>query len=258
MEYDYRGLLPVDTYRSGMAILMKGVFKATTSRACEEALNACGLLKEKCSLQGIPAKAGKQVGMAFFKLFLDFPFLAGQIDGVTVYKGGGNTLARCYMIRGNHEFAGGQVELNLSQYKNLRKMNLDYGRGDEFHPDNTDYRAIITHELGHALDGYLTGLGLAGYEKDGRKMKVSSYLKKRAMKQLRLKAVNVKEELSKYGQKNPAEWFAECFAEYIDSPTPRPMCKECMYQLRQLLKQAYYQRCVDILNGYEARSRKAA
>ena len=94
-----KGLIPVDAYRSGMAILMKGVFKATTSRACEEALNACGLFLQKCSLQGIPAKAGKQIGMAFFKLFLDFPFLAGRIDGVTVYNTGGNTLARCWMSR---------------------------------------------------------------------------------------------------------------------------------------------------------------
>lgn len=258
MEYDYKGLMPVDQYRRGMAILMKGVFKATTSRACEEALNACGLLKEKCSLQGVPAKAGKQVGMAFFKLFLDFPFLAGRIDGVTVYKGGGNTFACCVMCTGRRDFAGGLVKLNLSYYRDLRKMNLDYARGDEFHPDNTDYRAVITHELGHALDGYLTGLGLAGYEKDGRKMMVSTYLKKRAMKQLKLKAANVKEELSKYGQKNPAEWFAECFAEYFDSPSPRPMCKECMYQLRMLMKEAYYQRCVDILSGYKARMRKAA
>ncbi len=253
----HEGLMMIDSYRSGMAILMKGVFRATTSRACEEALNACGLFKEKCSLQGIPAKAGKQVGMAFFKLFLDFPFLAGRIDGVTVYKGGGCTLAHCVMRDRDHEFAGGRVSLNLSYYRDLRKMNFDYQRGEDFHPENTDYSAVITHELAHTLDGYLTGLGLLGYEKDGRKMPVSKYLKKVTMKQLRLKAGDVREELSGYAQKNTAEWFAECFAEYMDSPTPRLMCKECMYQLRKLLREQYYQGCVDILSRYEA-GRKAA
>lgn len=252
-----KGLLPIEGYRRGMAILMKGVFKATTSRECEEALNASGLLMKKCSLQGIPAKAGKQVGMAFFKLFLDFPFLAGRMDGVTVYKSGGNTLARCWMSDAGHEFVGGQVELNLSHYRDLRKMNLSYQSGDEFHPENTDYSAVITHELGHALDGYLTGLGLAGQEKDGSKMQLSKYIKKRTMKQMKLKHKDVKEELSKYAQRNPAEWFAECFAEYIDSPSPRMMCKECMYQLRTLLRQAYAQECVNLLNEYEARRRTA-
>jgi len=77
------------------------------------------------------------------------------------------------------------------------------------------------------------------------------------MKQLRLKAGDVREELSGYAQKNTAEWFAECFAEYMDSPTPRLMCKECMYQLRKLLRKQYYQGCVDILNRYEA-GRKAS
>ena len=255
----HKGLTVIDSYKSRMAILMKGVFKATTSRACEEALNASGLFLEKCSLQGIPAKAGKQVGMAFFKLFLDFPFLAGRIDGVTVYKGGGHTFACCVMSTGHHDFAGGQVKLNLSYYRDLRKMNLDYARGDEFHPDNTDYSAVITHELGHTLDGYLTGLGLAGYEKDGRKMQVSKYLKKKAMKQLALKAKDVKSELSGYAQKNTAEWFAECFAEYIDSPTPRLMCKECMFQLRKLIREQYYGECVRLLaRRVRAQQRKAA
>jgi len=253
-----RGLMPVDSYRSGMAILMKGVFKATTSRACEEALNACGFFLKKCSLQGIPAKAGKQIGMAFFKLFLDFPFLAGRIDGVTVYSSGGNTLARCWMSGADHEFSGGLVELNLRHYKDLRKMNLDYARGDEFHPENTDYSAVITHELGHTLDGYLTGLGIVGFEKDGTRLQLSKYIKKRAMKQMKLKTKDVKEELSKYAQRNPAEWFAECFAEYMESPSPRLMCKECMYQLRVLLKQVYFQECVNILNAYEARCQSAA
>ena len=244
-----QGLLMIDSYRSGMAILMKGVFKATTSRACEEALNACGFFQKECSLNGIPAKAGKQVGMAFFKLFLDFPFLAGRIDGVTVGKTGRRSLAVCWMQTQDHEFAGGQVELNQKRYRDLRKLNMDYQRGDEFHPENTDYSAIITHELGHTLDGYLTGLALAGYEKDGRKLTVSKYLKKQTLKQMKLKTGDVKGELSGYAQRNPAEWFAECFAEYLESQTPREMCKECMYQLRILLRREYYQGIVDLLNG---------
>lgn len=252
-----KGLLMIDSYRSGMAILMKGVFKATTSRECEEAFNACSLFRKKCSLQGIPAKAGKQVGMAFLKLLLDFPFLAGRIDGVTVYASSGCTLALCVMSDHKHDFAGGQVKLNLSHYRDLRKMNLDYEKGDEFHPENTDYRAVITHELGHALDGYLTGLALTGYEKNDKKMQVSKYLKQQAMKQLKLKAKDVREELSGYAQRNAAEWFAECFAEYYDSPTPRLMCKECMYQLRVLLKKEYFQGCVDLLRQYEERNRAA-
>ena len=46
----------------------------------------------------------------------------------------------------------------------------------------------------------------------------------------------VEKELSRYATKNAYEWFAECFAEGMTSENPRPMAKECMRQLDEILR----------------------
>lgn len=227
-----------------MASLAKGLVKAQTTQDCENIMNDSGLFTTKCELTDIPFTIARQVAGTYFRVFMDFPFLGGRIEGVGVYVGSSTTFAHCHMEDDNNAFGGGAVHLNICHFQNAKKLDKAYrdtllGTDQKgFHPENTDYKAIITHELGHVVDGYLTGMGLCGKKANGERNRVSAYLRKKSLKHLNMSAEDINSEVSGYARSAAFEWFAECFAEYMNSRTPRNMCLECMHQLRELLRDA--------------------
>lgn len=185
----------------------------------------------KVSLSGCDLESAKAIAEAYEQVFNEFPFLSGNIDGVSAITSGiGSwTYAQCY-TRG-----GGRVEVNVKYYKDaaaLKKSYLDCVKKG-YHPQGTDWISIITHEIGHALDGYLSNLGLGspnGY-KD-----VSAKMRPKVMRACGLKVADAESEVSQYATKNAREWFAECFAESMRSANPRKVATEFMKQLREVVK----------------------
>ena len=51
-----------------------------------------------------------------------------------------------------------------------------------------------------------------------------------------LKVSDVATAVSGYASKNHFEWFAECFAEYLDSENPRQVAAEFGKQLEEIMK----------------------
>ena len=120
-----------------------------------------------------------------------------------------------------------------------------------FHPVGTDHNSIIVHELGHALDGYMTKKGLLGgkINKYGvirssidvqnqvlyeigwdverinnikTSLKRQGYSHSEIMDEIKnQKKEFIKEKVSGYAAENEKEFFAECFSEYIMSDNPR-------------------------------------
>jgi hypothetical protein len=165
---------------------------------------------------------------------------------------GKNTYAWCYTR------AGGKVQVNPDIYNNWQKVVDSYNRDvlNGFHPKGTTAESIVTHEIGHAIDGLLTQEGvLGGYTKSGEFRYASSSMKTTIMKRASkkddglLEALNmwswdkkrssayaVSEYVSEYATKNPREWFAECFAEYITSANPRVVAREFGAELEKLIR----------------------
>ena len=185
----------------------------------------------KVSLSGCDLESAKAIAEAYEQVFDEFPFLSGNIDGVSAISTGiGSwTYAQCY-TRG-----GGRVEVNIKYYKDsaaLKKSYLDCVK-QGFHPQGTDWVSIVTHEIGHALDGYLSNLGLGGNYgiKD-----VSAMMRPKVMRTCGLKVADARTEVSEYATKNAREWFAECFAESMRSANPRKVATEFMKQLKEVVK----------------------
>lgn len=105
-----------------------------------------------------------------------------------------------------------------------------------FHPANTTYSAILTHEVGHAIDDYLTNTlhaaGMSGWKPKW----VSAALRPKVMRACGLKISDIEKSVSGYATQNHFEWFAECFAEYMESPNPRPVAQKFGEMLEELLK----------------------
>ena len=89
-------------------------------------------------------------------------------------------------------------------------------------------------------DSYLSfGLKLAS-EKSGKVKRMSSVMRTKVLKKVGLKTGDIRsieQQVSGYATKNAAEFFAECFAEYMKSENPRPVATEFGKQLEEILKE---------------------
>ena len=188
---------------------------------------------ERISLNGCDLDAAKEIARSYDEVFARYPALAGKLDSVRAVKLGGSTYAQCFTN------AGGNVEVNTAYYKDAAALARHYEKdvASGFHPVGTDWTAIATHEIGHAIDGFLTKQGLAGVKsayaieyKD-----VSAMLRPEVMKACGLKVGAAYKEVSGYATKNAREWFAEAFAEGIKSNAPRQVASELLRRVDEMI-----------------------
>lgn len=231
-----QGLTPT----SGSDIL-KGVRACTTVGEVEKWLRGQGWFRvgstdqnQLVSLSGCDLETAQEVALAYERVFDRYPAMKGRIDAVVCKRLDGGTYAQCY-TRG-----GGKVEINSQYFNDHTKLAASYERDVRggFHPVNTNWRSIVVHEIGHAVDGTLTNMGLAGaksrYSYDYKD--VSAELRPKVMKACGLKVADTFNEVSGYATKNNREWFAEAFAELLDSPSPRRVAVELGKQLDEFMK----------------------
>ena len=253
-------LLLHDSFKSGMQILAKGLSCRRSPRECTEILNRSNLFLTQADLDSVYPDAARKIVKAYFEIFLSYPFLAGRIAAPRTFRANSRLYANCTMGFNNPE-SSGMVRLNLKYYCSPYKYAGSYRDCEEdgFHPKDTTQDCVIYHEIAHALDGFVTSLGVCR-DKKGNKIYLSDLIRKRTLASLKMKVKDITSEVSGYASRKKIEWFAECFCEFQQSKTPRPMAAECMRQLDKFLRSLYVQRCADLLNNniQKARSERNA
>lgn len=212
-------------------------------------------IMSEANLNGCDLDSAKSIAAAYEQIFEKYPQLKGRLDAPDAQPVGmkDNTYAWCY-IRSN-----GKVQVNPNMYNNWSNVMAQYERDviSNWHPTGTTAEAIVTHEIGHAVDGLLARLDvLGGVTSSGEYRYASSSLKTTIMKRAAkldpaidtdmnytppwwsnekkgYRAVN--NHVSEYATENNQEWFAECFAEYITSANPRTVASEFGKELEKLL-----------------------
>lgn len=188
-------------------------------------------------LDGISLEICQSIEEKYYKVFKKFPELKGQLNGFGKENMGSRTYAACYTMNG-------KVVINPQIYTSMKSLEKTYAKDVimGYHPEGTTAGSIITHEIGHALDGFLTN-NLMGITEEttrnmikGRAYLTSSNLRKSVLKTLKLRIKDIETELSRYGKTNDREFFAEAFAEYIDSENPRSVAAEFGKQLEEIFK----------------------
>ena len=221
--------------------ILKGVRACKTVAEVEKYMREQGWFRvgstdqnKLVSLSGCDLEVAQEVALAYENVFDRYPAMKGKFDAVQCKRLDGGTYAQCY-TRG-----GGKVEINSQYFKDRAILEKSYARDVQggFHPVNTDWRSIVVHEIGHAVDGTLTNMGLAGaksrYSYDYKD--VSAEMRPKVMKACGLKVSATFNEVSGYATKNNREWFAECFAELLYSPSPRRVAVEMGKQLDEFMK----------------------
>ena len=249
-------LLLHDSFRSGMQILAKGLSHRRTALECTELLNRSDLFLTQADLDAVYPDAARKIVKAYFEIFLSYPFLAGRIAAPCTFRANSRTYANCSMGFEDPQ-SSGMVRLNLKYYRSPYKYAGSYRDCEEdgFHPKDTTQDCVIYHEIAHALDGFITSLGVC-MDKKGNKIYLSDLIRKRTLTALHMRVNDITSEVSGYASRKKIELFAECFCEFQQSKTPRPMASECMHQLDMFLRSLYVQRCAEIItdNIQKARS----
>lgn len=222
--------------------ILKGIRACKTVAEVEKYMRGQGWFRvgstdqnQLVSLTGCDLETAQEVGLAYERVFDRYPEMKGRIDAVVCKNLGSGTYAQCY-TRG-----GGSVEINSRYFADHVKLEASYAKDvlAGFHPANTDWRSIVVHEIGHAIDGTLTNMGLAGsksrFSYDYKD--VSADLRPKVMRACGLKVSDTYRNVSGYATKNNREWFAEAFAELMDSPSPRPVAVELGKRLEEIMKQ---------------------
>lgn len=235
----------------------KTIGTSTTVQEVNDFMNSQGWFRtnnagvtSRADLTGCDLESAKSIASSYQQVFEKYPQLAGKLDAPNAQPVGMNnsTYAWCYIRR------NGQVQVNPSMYSNWSTVQASYERDVQtnWHCAGTTAESIVTHEIGHAIDGLLAREGvLGGVTASGEYRMASSSLKTTIMNRAAkidsdlayLMAMDrqwkgsqaVSEYVSRYASKNPQEWFAECFAEYITSADPRVVASEFGKELERLV-----------------------
>ncbi len=238
------------------------VGKATTIQQVNDLMNSQEWFRKNAAgiqsmvdLTGCDLESAKSVAASYQQVFEKFPQLKGKFDAPNAQPANmnNNTYAWCY-IRQN-----GMVQVNpaSNRFGNwsslVRQYESDVVSG--WHPKGTTAESIVTHEIGHAIDGLLARQGiLGGMNAAGEYRYASSSLRSTIMKRAAKEDTKIAEDInrwswdkkysmnqtvsthvSQYGAKDPQEWFAECFAEYITSANPRTVARLFGEELEKLV-----------------------
>lgn len=214
-----------------------GIGTANSVKEVEDIINNAGVFRpgSACKLDGCDLDSAKSIASAYQQIFEKYPQLKGKFGAVTAKNLGSSTYAQCWLR------SDGRVDVNNASgfYSNWLNVVKSYERDvlSNWHPFGTTAESIVTHEVGHAIDGYLANSGiLGGHNAAGEYRYASSLLRSKVMKQCGLTVKDSASAVSRYGSTNPQEWFAEAFAEYITGANPRPVAATLGKEIERLLK----------------------
>lgn len=184
-------------------------------------------------LSGIDPNAARGVAEAYQRIFQRYPQLIGLFDGVSSAHLGPGTYADCNL-------ATGRIRVGIELYSDAAVLRTSYSHDirSNWHPVGTDWSAIVTHELGHAIDGYISQKMRSSDHQYYDFYHNSKVLQEKIGQKLGISVTkaDIEREVSRYGATSTAEWFAEAFAEAIHSDHPRPMAAEFMKELELILR----------------------
>ncbi len=171
---------------------------------------------DKVNMEGVSLDGAQTVATALERCFSEYPEMAGKIKGITISKrntGGASYNNVTHMLEIGQDFFGGSIDEMRETYAKMVRSG--------YAPQGCDYRGILVHEFGHAIDQQISGKNaLASGTYYGEFLHDVAGFKSSMSKGV---SEYVREHVSRYADVSPIECFAECFNEYVCSSKPREM-----------------------------------
>lgn len=191
--------------------------KARTPQEVADALRKKAYFStDKVNMEGLSLDGAQTVATALDRCFSEYPAMAGKIKGITISKRNADG-ASFNNVTGMLEIGQGFFSGSIDEMRGTYAKMVRSG----YAPQGCDYRGILVHEFGHAIDQQISGKNalasgtyygeflhdVAGF-KSSMSKGVSDY---------------IRGHVSRYADVSPIECFAECFNEYVCSSKPREM-----------------------------------
>ena len=196
-------------------------------------------------IKQLPEKGQRVISKSIEKTLKKYPVLAEHTKQVVYDAAMDKAIA-------SSESLTGTVKVS-KHYQDIERLRKEYAFDvkQKLHPDGTTYESIITHELGHQMDGLLTRKGINGGKITPFGVTRTSVavqhevLERLGLTDQKLREIRagykaqglsgadlnhavaferkefITDHVSIYAAENSNEFFAELFAEYTDSPKPR-------------------------------------
>ncbi len=217
----------IGKYYQGAEPRVSGAMSASDIAGAEKyARDVLGL--KTVDYSGMDVELANAVNRRVGEVYAKYPELKTQLTEISTRNLSGNRMA---------EAGAKHINLNRNTFSSVDRLNM--GHGQPFH-STADGLSTITHELGHVMDNYLASKGHYGLPEKfmGRTMAGpfhSSVIRKETLKTTGTRVRDIPNGLSQYATRDAQEFFAEAFAEYVDSPTPRPIASAVGKYLDNLL-----------------------
>jgi hypothetical protein len=167
---------------------------------------------------GMDVDVARNVNKHIELTYQKVPELRGQVRGV-VTADMPDALGRTQM---------GIIELNRNSFANERSLQAGFGKGGIWNSVDNGYGTVV-HELGHNVDNLFAKRGYFGPDtRTGMPTPYSGTLRKNVFREAGIRTDVkriVSNNLSEYATKNPSEFYAEAFAEWLMSPNPRKLAR---------------------------------
>lgn len=182
------------------------------------------------SLEGIDAKSAKMTYEAYENVFNKYPKIKGIFPSIKT-----KLLNEKVFAKTDITFGGKQVYLNRLFFKDNKVLEDLYEKTVQinFHPKGTTAIANIYHEIAHCIDSLLTERMTSKQRK--KYLTFSAFAQSKIFRMTKLSLDDILENVSSYATRKPEEWFAECFAEFMNSNSPREMSRTLELFLRSYL-----------------------
>ena len=171
-------------------------------------------------LDEVDYKSAKITYSAFERVFQKYPKLKGKFYAVSSKIMEKEVLAKTELIGVKR-----QVQLNKLFFKDYSVLKKFYAESVRkgFHPKGTSAKANVYHEVAHCIDDFITKR--MGSALNGKYKTFSEYARSEVLRLTNKDLDSIMVDVSIYATINYKEWFAECFAEGMDSQEPREMAE---------------------------------
>ncbi len=198
------------------------------------------LLCNELDLSGCDVESAKGICKAYEMTFNEFPEVKGKLYGIRIKELGSNTLGQCLTMDPLGHMNGG-IDINSKYVGNSSKMDDVYAKdvSHGFHPEVkqgiSGAQATTVHEIGHALDGYISEM-YTSHTGSTKTDTFSTDVLKNVSKKNKMTQKAAKGSISKYATANNREFFAESIASALCGSNPNQVAKDVLAEAKAMMK----------------------
>lgn len=196
-------------------------------------------------LDGIDPEFASPIAESFETVLTKYPSVKDAFGGITTDDTDGEYFSKNENAMAAYDPNTQLIHLNVKHYSDRSELERKYAESLEkkFHPEGTTVDSAVVHEMGHAIDAYVSKKTLPRDKYIWYGERVSTRIWNNAIDAGKksgnpVTGKSIRDGLSGYASKDAAEYLAEGFSEFLTSPNPRPMATKIGKRVEYYIRQA--------------------